>query len=49
MLELYSSLSHKSIPTYFRIAERRIAEAQLQAPLFPHEREPQAVTLEMFA
>jgi DNA modification methylase len=34
---------------YFRIAERRIAEAQLQAPLFPHERAPQAVTLEMFA
>ena len=24
---------------YFRIAERRIAEAQLQAPLFPHEPE----------
>ena len=34
---------------YFRIAERRIAEAQAQPPLFPHERAPQAVTLEMFA
>lgn len=28
-------------PTYYAIAQRRIAEAQLQPPLFPHEPQPQ--------
>ena len=28
-------------PTYYAIAQRRIAEAQLQPPLFPHEAQPQ--------
>lgn len=31
--------------TYFAIAQRRIAEAQLQPPLFPHEPQPQAQQL----
>jgi site-specific DNA-methyltransferase (adenine-specific) len=29
-------------PTYYAIAQRRIAEAQLQPPLFPHEAQPAA-------
>ena len=29
-------------PTYYAIAQRRIAEAQLQPPLFPHEATAQA-------
>lgn len=29
-------------PTYYAIAERRIREAQMQPPLFPHEPQPQA-------
>ena len=32
-------------PEYFAIAQRRIAEAQLQPPLFPHEPQPQAQQL----
>lgn len=31
--------------TYYAIAQRRIAEAQLQPPLFPHEPQPQAQQL----
>lgn len=34
-------------PTYYAIAQRRIAEAQLQPPLFPHEPAAQAAQLMM--
>ena len=34
-------------PTYFAIAERRIREAQMQPPLFPHETTERATQMEL--
>jgi len=34
---------------YVALARERIGRAEAQPALIPHEREPQAVTLEMFA